>query len=159
MRHKYRPPHVSRAKIAAYWTRRFGDELSDPLPDDRCWTCNRPDGRKYPLHRCHLVAEGPGSADNLILLCQKCHAKQEKRDPGCALDWVLYCQAEQNLMAPNWSSWSAKTKEGRYISEALHDLVRRQKSISIGVLVELGQAIWDAQENEHFWPESDNART
>ena len=155
MRHKYRPPHVSRAKIADYWTRRFGDELSDPLPDDRCWTCNRPDGRKYPLHRCHLVAEGPGSADNLILLCQKCHAKQEKRDPESALLWVLSCQAEEQFVTPVWALDTAKTKEGKAIVDAVRRYIRSLQGRYVDIDLEVADAIWWSQGHQDFWEEAE----
>lgn len=98
-KHKYRPPRASRASIAEYWSVRLG--LESPLPDDRCWTCNaaRIDGE---LHRCHLVPSGPGSKDNLILLCCRCHISQEGKDPTAALAWVTACQEQQGMVPPPW---------------------------------------------------------
>ena len=81
--------HDSQQKIVDYWYGKYilpDGRIADkyvsgaiPILIDRgelnCWACDMPE-EKCELQRCHILAEslgGEGYADNLFLLCERCH--------------------------------------------------------------------------------------
>lgn len=78
-------------EIVDYWFK-IVDECSLSVDaseaNERCWRC----GYKVPLERCHIVPSslgGPDTADNLVLLCHRCHIENPNvSDPKIMWDWI-----------------------------------------------------------------------
>lgn len=77
-------------EIVDYWFRIINEcELSVDKSEayERCWRC----GYKRKLHRCHIIPSSLGrdSADNLVLLCKRCHEENPNvKDPEIMWDWL-----------------------------------------------------------------------
>ncbi len=76
------PSGSKHSDIVAYWEARemesgFGVDWAEA--HDRCWRC----GYRSKLHRCHIIPESSGGADdasNLVLLCGRCHREAPNVD-------------------------------------------------------------------------------
>ena len=85
---------ASVAEIVAYWSKRedeSGLAVDWAEAHKRCWACGRKK-RKRNFDRCHIVPRalgGQDSADNLVLLCQRCHKLAPNvNDPSFMWFWL-----------------------------------------------------------------------
>lgn len=158
-RANYEPAKSSRNAIAAYWSKQLHVTLRDDEPfdldPDRCWACNHDGSGRYPLHRCHLVAAGPGRVQNLVILCQRCHAWQEKRDPDEVLKWIADCQGMELLTPPPWWESMAPTKQLRFVISELKKYHQTVKIDSLRVphhvWLAIQDSVWELRDDWHGW--------
>lgn len=78
-------------EIVDYWFKivdESGLSVDASEANERCWRC----GYKTPLERCHIIPSslgGPDTADNLVLLCRRCHIENPNvNDPKIMWDWI-----------------------------------------------------------------------
>ncbi|QII47414.1 HNH endonuclease [Bacillus paralicheniformis] len=82
---------TTKEQVADYWFEivdECGLSVDASEATERCWRC----GYKARLERCHIVPESLGggdSADNLVLLCKRCHIENPNvSDPEIMWDWI-----------------------------------------------------------------------
>jgi hypothetical protein len=79
------------AEIVKYWSQReseCGLSVDWAEAHERCWRCSR----KGRLEKCHIVPHalgGTNSAENLVLLCARCHREATNvSDPSFIWIWL-----------------------------------------------------------------------
>lgn len=82
---------TKKGEIADYWFNivdESGLSVDASEAIERCWRC----GYKARLERCHIIPKslgGSDSANNLVLLCKRCHIENPNiNDPEIMWDWI-----------------------------------------------------------------------
>lgn len=160
---KKRPPNKATVKaIKSYWLSDDGQcrlkeidqrlslnihvrinlALNDELP--RCWACLKIKSR---LQRCHIVPDysgGSPKAENLILMCYKCHLDSPTMDhPDAIWVWMnelILWRDEIHFYLEKFISQSRLSEQG--IEEVVSKVDERAYPSAIGISARAMYSIW-----------------